>query len=470
MRWPLVWRTVGRSGIRTGLGGLLAFVLTLAVAIGGYVAATQLRLHRDTAGSPASALPSAAVAASAPPASAGSSAAAAPMPAAVRTALAGVLADHRLGGRVLADVSDAATGAVLLDRGRSTAAPPASTAKIATAAALLEVRKPTDRIITRVVAGADAGTVVLVGGGDPTLTAAAPGQDGAYADAARISDLVTQLRQSGVAVTRVLVDASLFGGPDVAPGWAPGDAPSTFAAPITAVMVDGARDEPGAEQRSADPAGAAGRALVSALGLPGTSVTTTGRAPVGAQVLASVASAPMSKLVEQMLQQSDNVIAECLARQVAIAEGLPATFAGAVTAIRTVLHEAGVSIGSTMFDGSGLAASDRLAPASLVDLLDLAAYGPRAELRDVIAELPVAGWEGTLADRYRGSAGAGFVRAKTGTLTGVSTLAGVVQDRDGRLLAFSLVADQVGPAQADTDAAETALDAVAATLAGCGCR
>ena len=464
-----MWRTVGRSGIPTGREGLLAFVLTLAVAIGGYLVATQLRVHRDAAVSSASAQPSAAVAASVPPPSAGSSAAAAPVPAAVRTALAGVLADHRLGGRVLAEVSDAATGVVLLDRGGSTTAPPASTAKIATAAALLEVRKPTDRIITRVVVGADAGTVVLVGGGDPTLTAAAPGQDGAYAGAARISDLAAQLRQSGVAVTRVLVDASLFGGPDVAPGWAPGDAPSTFAAPIAAVMVDGARDEPGAEQRSADPAGAAGRALASALGLPGTSVS-TGRAPVGARVLASVASAPMSQLVEQMLQQSDNVIAECLARQVAIAEGLPATFAGAVTAIRTVLHEAGVTIGSTMFDGSGLAASDRLAPASLVDLLDLAAYGPRAELRDVIAGLPVAGWEGTLADRYPGSAGAGFVQAKTGTLTGVSTLAGVVQDRDGRLLAFSLVADQVGPAQGDTDAAETALDAVAATLAGCGCR
>jgi D-alanyl-D-alanine carboxypeptidase/D-alanyl-D-alanine-endopeptidase (penicillin-binding protein 4) len=87
----------------------------------------------------------------------------------------------------------------------------------------------------------------------------------------------------------------------------------------------------------------------------------------------------------------------------------------------------------------------------------------------VLDMLPVAAWSGTLADRYVGSSGAGVVRAKTGTLTSVSTLAGLVQDKGGRLLAFALMADRVGPSAADTDAAEAALDRVASTLASCGC-
>jgi D-alanyl-D-alanine carboxypeptidase/D-alanyl-D-alanine-endopeptidase (penicillin-binding protein 4) len=310
---------------------------------------------------------------------------------------------------------------------------------------------------------------VLVGAGDPTLTAAPDSMPGAYPDAARIGGLAAQVRQAGVMPNRVLVDGSLFSGPAVSPAWAPGDVPSNYAAPITAAMVDGARDGPTNEQRSTDPTGAAGRALAAALGLPAASVS-TGRAPAGARVLATVASPPLRELVEQMLQQSDNVIAECLARLIALAKGMPATFAGAAGATRDVLQEIGVTIGARMYDGSGLAAADQLAPSVLVDLLELSAYGSRAALHDVIAALPVAGWQGTLADRYGGSAAAGLVRAKTGTLTGVSTLAGVVRDRDGRLLAFSLVADGVGPSQVDMDAAERALDAVAATLASCGCR
>lgn len=102
-------------------------------------------------------------------------------------------------------------------------------------------------------------------------------------------------------------------------------------------------------------------------------------------------------------------------------------------------------------------------------MLRIAAIGTRAGLRAVISGLPVAGWSGTLADRFvsgQSRTGAGVVRAKTGTLTGVSTLAGLVHDRDGRLLGFALVADRA-PA---TTPAETALDSVVSRLSSCGCR
>lgn len=382
-----------------------------------------------------------------------------PSPAGVAAALRDPLADPRLGARVLVEVRDVASGAVLASRGAATPAPPASTAKLATALAVLAVHATTDRITTRVVAGAVPGTVVLVGGGDPTLTGAAPGKPGAYADAARVSDLARQLR--GVHVTRVEVDDSLFTGPAVSPFWAPEDVPSDYAAPIMSSTVDGGRDTPGAAQRSGAPDLAAGQALAADLGVH---EVARGTAPPQPRMLASVESAPIGTLVEQMLQLSDNVLAETLARQVALAEHQPASFAGAAAGVRAVLARLGVPIGTGLVDGSGLAAGDRLS-ADTLDRLVLLATKRTA----VLDMLPVAAWSGTLAGRFVHSAGAGVVRAKTGTLTSVSTLAGLVHDKDGRLLAFAFLADGVGPSAADTGQAEAALDRAVDALATCGC-
>ena len=85
--------------------------------------------------------------------------------------------------------------------------------------------------------------------------------------------------------------------------------------------------------------------------------------------------------------------------------------------------------------------------------------------------LPVAAYSGTLFERYldpaNGGGAAGVVRAKTGTLTGVNALAGLVVDADGRLLAFSVIADATGGV--NLRATEAALDRVAAAIANCGC-
>ena len=88
---------------------------------------------------------------------------------------------------------------------------------------------------------------------------------------------------------------------------------------------------------------------------------------------------------------------------------------------------------------------------------------------DVVdSALAVAGYNGALASRYEGSAAgaAGKVRGKTGTLTGVSSLAGTVLTQDGRVLVYSFISNGGGA----TDAVRAALDDVAAALAGCGCR
>ena len=183
-------------------------------------------------------------------------------------------------------------------------------------------------------------------------------------------------------------------------------------------------------------------------------------------------SAPVSALVERMLRVSDNDLAESLARQVAIKLKKPPTFAGGAQAVSIQLAKLGIdSATMQMVDGSGLSTQDRLQAATLVAVLRASASGGHPELRSVLTGLPVAGFLGTLSGRFvttQTAVGIGAVRAKTGTLTNVSSLSGVVVDVDGRQLAFALIAGNV-PA-GSTLGAEAALDRVAATLAGCGCR
>jgi D-alanyl-D-alanine carboxypeptidase/D-alanyl-D-alanine-endopeptidase (penicillin-binding protein 4) len=379
-------------------------------------------------------------------------------------ALSAPLRQPRLGARTAVVVVDVATGATLLSRGADRAVVPASTAKIPTAVAALSVLGPDRRLVTRVTTGADASTVVLVGGGDPTLR----GTVGSVAGAASLRDLAVATRRKGVKVRTVVVDDSLFTGPRTGPGWKPSYVTAGSVTPVSALEVDGGRtsDEPSAP-RSSDPALQAGRQLAALLGARS---VVRGRAPAAATELARVQSPPMATLVELMLVRSDNDLAEALGRHVALASRLPATFEGEAAAVAAAVRPllgGGGELG--LRDTSGLSRLNRLRPDLLTRLVARAvadeAYGP------LVTGLPVAGFDGTLSERYRtgpARVAAGAVRAKTGTLDGVSALAGLVRTRSGRLLAFDLTADGV-PLGA-TGGAAAALDRVAAALASCGCR
>ena len=139
---------------------------------------------------------------------------------------------------------------------------PASTNKVLTAAAALLTLDRDARLTTRVVA-TSPGVVVLVGGGDQTLSAAPRDEDTWYRDAARISDLADQIRRSGVDVRSVQVDVSAYSGPTMAPGWDPLDIDGGDIAPMEAIMLDGGRTQPVSveSRRSRTPALDAGRAL-----------------------------------------------------------------------------------------------------------------------------------------------------------------------------------------------------------------
>jgi D-alanyl-D-alanine carboxypeptidase/D-alanyl-D-alanine-endopeptidase (penicillin-binding protein 4) len=190
--------------------------------------------------------------------------------------------------------------------------------------------------------------------------------------------------------------------------------------------------------------------------------------------VAAARSPELSAIVGWMLRESNNVIAEDLARQVALHTGKPASFRGAAAAVTATLGTLGAGRGIHLVDGSGLSPLDLVTPGALAAVVRLAAVrGPDA-LRAAVTGMPVAGFSGTLAPGQSvfgsfGPRALGMVRAKTGNLTKVASLAGIVEDASGRVLAFAFMADQI-PKRSMLPAAAGTIDAMATVLAGCGCR
>jgi serine-type D-Ala-D-Ala carboxypeptidase/endopeptidase (penicillin-binding protein 4) len=407
------------------------------------------------------------------------------------SALSPLLASRALGPDVGAVVTDPVSGHVLFSSGGSSFLTPASTTKLATSVAALTVLGPDARFTTRVMLGSGPGNVVLVGGGDPTLAAGRPPASN-YPQPATLAALAAgtaqALRAAHIGTVRVGYDTSLYTGPGTGPGWDGDDVVTGNVTPVSALEVDQGRltprgrpedaDDPANYRpRSQDSAPDAARAFAALLAGDGIGVTgkpRPARAAPGAAELAQVQSPPLSDIVEWMLIESNNDIAEALARHVAIATGRPASFAGGAAAVRATLKRLGVSAGVDTVDGSGLSHEDRITPAALARLIALAASPRQPQLRPIITGLPVAGFSGTLSaaeNRFVTTLSApavGLVRAKTGSLNNVRALAGVVVDSDGRLLAFAFMIDRVPtstmPVSADI------LDRLAAVLAGCGCR
>lgn len=395
-----------------------------------------------------------------------------PTDAGLAAALAPALADPNL-GNVTGRVTDAITGDQLWEQRSELPMQPASTNKVLTAAAALLTLDREARLTTTVVAAdqrTDPGLVILKGGGDTTLSAAPPGTDTWYRGAARISDLADQVRRSGIEVTAVGVDITAYTGPNMAPGWDPADIPGGDIAPMAPVMLDGGRTQPVTEDsgRSVTPATDAGRALAVALGIDPATVTVRPAPATGARQIAAVKSPPLIDRLRVMMNASDNVMAEATAREVAAQLGRPQSFEGGVQSVLGQLRGAGIdTAGAVLMDSSGLSVDDRLTARTLDEVVTAAAGDDEPALRPLVDLLPIAGGSGTLSNRYLDTAAgrdaAGWLRAKTGSLTGTNALAGIVTDTRGRVLTFALMSNNAGPT------GRTAIDAVAATLRACGC-
>nr|WP_203644381.1 D-alanyl-D-alanine carboxypeptidase/D-alanyl-D-alanine-endopeptidase [Streptomyces sp. SID14478] len=459
----------------------LALAAVVAASAGPWDASGQRKAEADRSASQGSGggadhgrtspgAPSAAPSAPAVLAAPGSS-----VPGPTKRALADVLdpllKDASLGTHRTAAVVDAVTGKRLYGKSSGDALTPASTTKLATAVAALTAAGPDHRIATRTALEKDSKELVLIGGGDPTLTAREKNPYGAAGLRTLADETAASLKASGTTEVTLSYDTSLYSGTP----WHP-IGPNENLAQVTALMTDEARTDgsnSGPAARAADPAAAAAGQfadLLHARGIKTKGEPGPSKASGQAEDVAKVESPPLSALVERMLTNSDNDIAEALARQTAIAADESHDFDGAGKAVKEQLDKLRLPLSGAHFaDGSGLDRADKVSADLLTGLLAKAADPARPELRAVLTGLPVAGFTGTLSNRYGDAAdasGTGLVRAKTGTLTGVNTLAGTVVDADGRLLVFAFMTQDAPAPQS----AQAGLDRLASSVANCGCR
>jgi D-alanyl-D-alanine carboxypeptidase/D-alanyl-D-alanine-endopeptidase (penicillin-binding protein 4) len=381
--------------------------------------------------------------------------------------------DPRL-GTLAAQVIDLASGDVLYDNGGTTPSITASSVKIVAAAAAMQALGPNFRISTKVVySPSKPDTIVLVGGGDPTLTRLATGSS-VYAGAARLSDLAQQVNDWATSmgtteIKHIVVDSTLITGSTWEASWPVAERTGGYQPMITSLMVDGDRANPKAavSARSTDPTGRASREFKKALGVIAANADiSAGIAAGGATKIAEVKSAKLPTLINYMISASDNTIAEYLARHVAISQGLPSNLESIQTGYQKALSTMGLDwAGVVIKDGSGESKNDLIPPAFYNNLMAKILAGD-ANLQSIVKGFPVAGKSGTLAGRFGGenSVARGHIFAKTGSIYRAYALVGYMDAKDGSRLAFAIQA----AGAATSPNTKLAIDNLATAIYKCG--
>jgi D-alanyl-D-alanine carboxypeptidase/D-alanyl-D-alanine-endopeptidase (penicillin-binding protein 4) len=326
-------------------------------------------------------------------------------------------------------VVDLDSGAQLLSVRADTLRIPASVEKLFTTATALGRFGSEAVLTTEALArvqpdefGVVAGDVYLRGGGDPTL-----GRE-------RVDDLAGQLLAAGVSeiTGNVVGDESAFDtrrGPN---GWGV----DGWVGPLSALVYGRGRV---GRSWIKQPALGAARAFRSALSRAGIFVdgkARTGATPDDAQLVAQAASPPMRTLIRLANEPSDNFVAEMLVKAVGRRFAGDGSTAAGLGVARRFLRA--MRVRPTLVDGSGLSRSNRTSPRQVITLLK-----EMADDEHFLGSLAVAGRTGTLDDRMRKSAARGRCFAKTGTIIGVSNLAGYCVSRSGARTAFAFLMNNV---------------------------
>jgi D-alanyl-D-alanine carboxypeptidase/D-alanyl-D-alanine-endopeptidase (penicillin-binding protein 4) len=320
---------------------------------------------------------------------------------------------------------------------------PASVEKLYTSATAL-LRYGPEGVLTTSVLGAAApdelgvlaGDVYLRGGGDPSFGAAAAGE---LADALIASTGLTEV------TGRVIGDESAFDGFRGPPS--EGFRTSIWVGPLSALTFNRGFTGRRRPLFQARPPLFAARAFTKALRRRGVAVRGAARAGVAAPTavpLAAWSSPPMSTLVARMNVPSDNFIAETLIKALGMSFGHSGSTGGGASVVHSTLATLGIR--TQAVDGSGLSRANRTSPRAVVSLLSAMAEGELYE--PFAASLPIAGRTGTLFDRMRRTAARDACRAKTGTLSNVSALAGYCESPSGGRVAFAFLMNGVWPSGA----------------------
>ncbi|HUV11356.1 MAG TPA: D-alanyl-D-alanine carboxypeptidase/D-alanyl-D-alanine-endopeptidase [Acidimicrobiia bacterium] len=355
-------------------------------------------------------------------------------------------------------------GAAIASIGSDLPLIPASTQKILTSTVALAVLGPEATLATRVVvSAAPADGVVeklfMVGGGDALL--------GTPALQAEL-DAVAETRGTKITPLAALADGIVAAGVKRVPGgivaddsryenlrylptWKDSYRTDGQVGPVGALTVDRGfrvfRPQPDPVE---DPGLYAAEQLTTMLTDRGVTVgrpAGRGTAPAGGVEVAAVASAPIAEVVATMLRNSDNLTAEMLLREIGVRSAQAGTTDAGATALVAELGKLGIdTTGAVIVDGSGLDRGDRTTCHALAAAVGL---GVRSEFAALWNGLPVAGQSGTLVDEFRGTPLEGKLRAKTGSLDGVTGLAGLVDV--GRSLRFAFVANGAFTERAGVD-------------------
>lgn len=399
----------------------------------------------------------------------------------------------QLAGAVVIDPN---TGDLLYERAPGQLLIPASNQKILTELAVFHFLDPEQRLATTVVQGGSEDTVVLVGGGD-TLLSPGDGDPDAVEGRAGIADLARQTAESMdlAPVPEQLtleVDGSLFSGSGLNPGWAPADIARGEVGPVSPMAFDshrvvnaentaGGGYEVNASVTVAEVfASALSRELTQKSGQPVTvsvgAMVDTPADPLkaadvqsGVTELARVESATVQEQSAVMMKNSDNRLAETLCRVAAVSGGHSGDPDGARTAMQQALQDAlGYNPverhGVVLSDCAGLSAGNRVTPEVLGEVLTVGAQEPEGPYGSMLETFPTSGRDGTLADRFQapGAAeGQDHIRAKTGTLNGVTVLSGDVNTDSGEHLIAVVMLNETADQQVARDSADRFFTALA---------
>ena len=411
----------------------------------------------------------------------------APVPTQIPKTIDAVLKDSKVKGFGL-EVRDGLSDDVLYAKDETKPRTPASVTKVLTAAAALSAIGGEKRLATTTDFDADTNTLTLTGGGDVLLSAgdSDPGSVNGHAGLRTLAeDTAAALKKQNVTEVALSLDTSRYVGEDFDSGWERVDIAKGVITPIQPIMVDtayvGSKDAEW-RGRSEHPAKDAFSIFEKELKKTGITVTeaaaeSESKAPSESEQpsesespkeLARVESATISEIVEYALVHSDNVVAEVLGNEVAIAQGKDGSLENGPDAVLEALGES-VDLGRThLVDTSGLSYDNRIAPHDLTTVLQASVVADDS-LAGLVSYFPVGGLTGTLHDRFLDEKNAsGVVHAKTGTLSTVTSLAGGVLDAEGRYLVFSIQIDDV-----DKDKileARKTVDDIVTALANCGCR